>query len=109
MPKRAGSSDSSDDNELVHRSSLSQKEKEVNKELRRQNKCLEQRIEVLDERNGRLQDLLHNELGKFYVYLVKTDAWASWLILEKYFNNADRQNIPGDRHMLPLAYHTLPM
>ncbi|KAL1476357.1 hypothetical protein MTO96_036563 [Rhipicephalus appendiculatus] len=53
--------DSSDD-EVVH-ISLLRKQEEVNQDLKGENKRLEQRIGALEERNGRLQDLLHNKLG----------------------------------------------
>ncbi|KAH7931798.1 hypothetical protein HPB52_025279 [Rhipicephalus sanguineus] len=50
---------------MVH-ISLLHKQKEANKDLRRRNKRLEERIEALEENNGKLQDLLHNKLGKLY-------------------------------------------
>lgn len=65
-PKRAHSSSSDEDEEMV-RISLLHKQKEANKDLRRRNKRLEERIEALEEKNGKLQDLLHNKLGKLYV------------------------------------------
>ncbi|KAL1466034.1 hypothetical protein MTO96_042989 [Rhipicephalus appendiculatus] len=65
--KRRHSSGSSDEEE-VEELSLLQKQKERSEELTRKNKKLEERVQALESRNEKLQDLLLNKLGKLYMW-----------------------------------------
>lgn len=74
--KRNHSSGSSDEEELIEMNLL-QKEREVSKELKKKNNRLQERMEVLERRNDRLEHLLHKKLGKLYLLHATFQDFAS--------------------------------
>ncbi|XP_049527579.1 protein enabled homolog [Dermacentor silvarum] len=63
--KKRSSSRESSDEELVERRLL-RKEQQLNSELRRKVRKLQEKLEVLEQRNGKLQDLLCNKLETWF-------------------------------------------